>query len=417
MRKKVLFIISNLQSGGVSKSLVSLINTFDRKKYEVSLYITSTDSNVFGGYLPKDITVITNQNTTDLLSGVSGMKKLVLRFKFGLAFASLIRMLLSFISKPLMGEWLALVMPKVTDEEYDLIVDYNGQHQLYYMMNKLDGKKKVTFFHNDYSKWPYYWKSDKKYMPKVNRIFSISQVCVDALKQYFPDCKDKITLMENISSPSVIRKQAEEMTKEQIALIGLCNRVKDRGYTVLVTLGHLCKRKGSDFAIEAARRLKEEKCEFVWLFVGKVIEPDLLEQARDVGLRVEKMESVIRDSQAEGGDIPDIILCGIQSNPYSLIKCADVFVHPSRFEGKSIALDEAKILCKPIVVTNFSTVYDQFENRVSGTICEMDGESVYKSIRELMNQAELRDSYTTYLRNHVIDNTDEVRKLYDILES
>lgn len=36
MKKRILFLISNLETGGVSKSMVSLLNTIDRQKYEVS---------------------------------------------------------------------------------------------------------------------------------------------------------------------------------------------------------------------------------------------------------------------------------------------------------------------------------------------------------------------------------------------
>ena len=53
---------------------------------------------------------------------------------------------------------------------------------------------------------------------------------------------------------------------------------------------------------------------------------------------------------------------GVKENPYPYIKKADIYVQPSRYEGKSIAIDEAKILKKPIVVTNFSTAKDQIEN-------------------------------------------------------
>ena len=63
------------------------------------------------------------------------------------------------------------------------------------------------------------------------------------------------------------------------------------------------------------------------------------------------------------------ILLGMKENPYPYIKEADIYVQPSRFEGKSIAIDEAKILQKPIVVTNFSTAKDQIKNQENGTDC------------------------------------------------
>ena len=63
-------------------------------------------------------------------------------------------------------------------------------------------------------------------------------------------------------------------------------------------------------------------------------------------------------------------LIGAKENPYKYIQLSDIYVQASRFEGKSIAIDEAKILAKPIVVTNFDTAKDQIENMVNGLIVD-----------------------------------------------
>lgn len=41
MKKKILFIVGTLDSGGVSKSMISLLNTIDKEAYDVSLLITN----------------------------------------------------------------------------------------------------------------------------------------------------------------------------------------------------------------------------------------------------------------------------------------------------------------------------------------------------------------------------------------
>ena len=285
-------------------------------------------------------------------------------------------------------------MPVVSDVHYDLIVDYGGQQLLYYMVNKLSATKKVSFFHSDYSKWPFYYNADKKYYPLVDHIFTISQICVDSLKNFFPNCAEKVSIMENISSPVMIRRQSLESIgnfKVQI------DQMKADGNTILCTIGHICRGKGFDFAIEASDILKRNGIKFKWVFIGKVLEEDLLKFITDKGLD------------------DNILLVGIQSNPYPYISLSDIVVHPSRFEGKSIALDEAKILCKPIVVTNFSTVGDQFESGKNGTICEMSGKAVANAVIELINNPSLQDSYRMYLESHIVDNSSEVNKLYKYL--
>lgn len=394
MKKKVLFIIGTLQSGGVSKSMVSLLNVWDRDKYETSLLLCCKEGDVFSKYLPEKINVIYNPIIEHVMGGFSSAKWLFLHGHILLSIGVLFRLFLSRVSKSLSGELIAKMMPIVSNEHYDLIVDYGGQQLLYYMVNKLRATRKITFFHNDYSKWPYYYKADKKYYPKVDNIFSISKTCTDALKKYFPDCADKVSIMENISSPNVIHSQAKDFTNE---LSELLQGYKDEGNTILCTVAHFCRRKGGNFTIESAEMLKKQHIKFKWLFVGKVLEEDLCYLIKEKGLE------------------ENMIFVGVQSNPYPYMYLSDIYVQPSRYEGKSISLDEAKILCKPIVVTNFSTVGDQFVNGKNATICEMNGEAVANAIVELMNDSSLRESYQKYLDTHIVDNSSEVNKLYKYL--
>ena len=394
MKKKVLFIIGSLQSGGVSKSMVSLLNAWDTEKYETSLLLCCKDGDVFSDYLPKNIQLIYSPVIEHVMGGFSSLKWLLAHGYFLLCLGVLLRLILSRISRPLASELIAKMMPAVSDVHYDLIVDYGGQQLLYYMVNKLSATKKVSFFHSDYSKWSFYYNADKKYYPLVDHIFTISQTCVDSLKHFFPNCTDRVSIMENISSPTIIRQQSLESIGEFKVQV---DQMKANGNTILCTIGHICRGKGFDFAIEASDILKRNGIHFKWIFIGKVLEENLLK--------------LIADKKLDD----NILLVGIQSNPYPYISLSDIVVHPSRFEGKSIALDEAKILCKPIVVTNFSTVGDQFENGKNGTICEMSGKAVANAIIELINDSSLQDSYRMYLESHIIDNSSEVNKLYTYL--
>lgn len=386
MRKKVLFIIGTLQSGGVSKSMVSLLTAWDRQRYDTSLLLCCKEGDIYSDRLPKDVHLIYNPVIEHVMGGVSSAWWLLRHGKVMLALGVLIRLILSRMSKPMAGRLIAKMMPAIDNEEYDLIVDYGGQQMLYYMVDKLRGKKKVSFFHNDYSKWPFYYNADKHYYPKVDHIFSISEICVNALKQFFPNCKNKISVMENISSPQLIWKLSEEQAKS-FPINELC----------LVTVGHICYRKGIDYIIDAVGLLKQQNIDFAWTIVGAVLEPKWIEEIKRKGLQ------------------RYFKFVGIQSNPYPYIRQADIYVHPSRFEGKSIALDEAKILCKPIIVTNFSTVRDQFEDGVNATICAMDGKALARAILNLYEDGLLQQKYIDYLKTHIHDNSSEVQKLYKFL--
>lgn len=369
--KKVLFIIGALDSGGVAKSIVNLLNAIDKKEREVHLLMMHNVYGPFQKYVPEDVIVHQIPETGWLLEGWSGISQLIKHGHLLLALGSLLRMILSRIDKPAAGWLLSRLFPALPGDR-DVIVDFNGQQQLYYMVDKLKGKKKITFFHSDYHKWPYYERMDRKYFPKVDAICTISEQCVQSLKEVFPEVANKVKLVPNISLPEMVFKLAKEPV-EMPPLHGV----------VFATVGHVSYNKGIDLIIGASKILKQKELDFSWILVGST---DGAEKYID-----EILHSDLKDN---------IYLVGVQSNPYVYMQRADIIVHPSRFEGKSITLDEAKILCKPVVVTNFSTVYDQFEDGVNASICEMECKSLAIAIETLIKNSELQSLYKCNLLHY-----------------
>ena len=387
MKKKILFTIGALDNGGVAKSLLSLLTVIDKEHYDISLLIVGRDQGR-NNDVPQGVRIYTNPVMSAVVGDIDGIKYLLMTGHLLLLIGCIIRLMLSVISKPWAGWWLAKLMPVVTKEEYDLIVDYNGQHMLYYMVDKLKGRKKVTFFHSDYKRWRYYERMDRCYYKKVDKIFTISDICVNSLKEIFPEVADKVSLMENISSPTYINRQALQPID--------WNR---RHKYVLISLGHVCVNKGSDLAMQVAKRLNDEGIDFEWLFLGTIFND------------MDYQGFVNRERLTD-----HISFLGNVKNPYPYIKKADLFVHLSRFEGKSIALDEAKIMCKPIVVTNFSSVNDQFTDGVNSIICEMSPEDATHKIIALLLDDSLRKKLTLRLQSELHDNSSEVEKIYNLVD-
>ena len=100
----------------------------------------------------------------------------------------------------------------------------------------------------------------------------------------------------------------------------------------------MSKEKGIDLALEAALELVKIGRSFKWYVIG------------DGGERYD-LETKIKEYHLENR----FILLGLKANPYPYLKHAFLYVQPSRYEGKSIAIDEAKILAKPIITTNYPT--------------------------------------------------------------
>ena len=117
-----------------------------------------------------------------------------------------------------------------------------------------------------------------------------------------------------------------------------------------------------------------------------------------------------------GGD-EQLIRLGKKSNPYPYIKACDLYVQPSRYEGKSVTVREAQILCKPVVVTNYPTAHSQINDGVDGVIVPLDNEGCARGIASVMADSALRHRLASYLAAHDYGNESEVNKIYKLLDT
>lgn len=389
MKKKILFIVSNMESGGVSKSMSSLLNIIDTDRYEIDCFILNPVG-LFMKTIPSGISLIEDRTTSIFFSDFkNAIWKLLIGFRLRLLILRLLAAFCSVFNKGLAGWFLSKGIKK-TKKKYDVAVDYNGQHLLYFLVDGVNAKEKISFFHSDYEKWSYYFRMDCKYYPKVNHIFTISEHCVKSMRQFFPSESHKIELFPNLLSKKLIERMANEIVEDNF----------DTNVFSILTVGHLLISKGIKLALECAGKLKERELNFKWYFLGDKSE-EMYFYKLACQLKVEK----------------NIVFMGLRSNPYPYFKQASIIVHPSQFEGKSIALDEAKLLAKPIVVTNFSTVYDQFEDRKNASICKMEVESLTDNIWELIHDKDLQIQYSSNLKMASTDNTSAIERLYTIIDN
>ena len=166
----------------------------------------------------------------------------------------------------------------------------------------------------------------------------------------------------------------------------------------LLSIGRLYPQKNYQLAIDAAKIIKDKGIYFKWYIIGE-------------GVLRESLEKQINNLSLQD----NIILLGLRSNPYPYIKQCDIIVQSSLFEGKSIAIDEAKILCKPIVATNYPTVYDVITDKKNGLISEMAPVALAEKIITLYNDKDLSKSLSNNLKEETIDNTAEIEKYIKLI--
>lgn len=377
---KVFISINDLSCGGAQKSLISLLDCLKPSDgLDIDLLVLD-NSNIFFDDIPVWINMLkTNDEIQAMFLKANELCKSRMSLKVKLE--GIIAKLLFKLSKSGHGNTVQRIWSSWKNfipsqkSKYDLAISYVDGFSNYYVIDKVIAQKKIIWVHNEYEKLSYDPKYDLPYFEKANYIVTISNLCIKSLNNIFPSLSGKFRMLPNISSIENINKMA-----------GKNAPIEYKGHkNILLSIGRLNEQKGFDLAIKAANILKNKDIDFCWFIIGQ-------------GELEKKLKLMIHDYKLE----EEFKLIGIRENPYPYIKYCLIFIQPSRYEGKSIVLDEAKILEKPIIVTNYPTVYDSIKNGFTGTIVDFDEIKLADSIEKMINSELLRNTYSNNLRliNH-----------------
>ena len=272
--------------------------------------------------------------------------------------------------------------------EYDLAISFMTPHNI--VLNKVYAKKKLAWIHTDYSTIHVNVDKELPVWSGYDNIVSISPDCTRSFLKTFPTLENKIIEIENILSPGFVRSQA--------SLLDVSNEMFCDGLKLL-SVGRYTTAKNYDNVPDIARRMVLAGfTDFCWYIIGFGAD-----------------EGLIRQRIVEAGMQDHVILLGKKSNPYPYIKACDIYLQPSRFEGKSVTVREAQILCKPVIVTNYPTSRSQIQDGVDGIIVPMDNDECANGIVGALNNQDLLNSISSYLSAHDYGNECEVERIYALL--
>ena len=118
----------------------------------------------------------------------------------------------------------------------------------------------------------------------------------------------------------------------------------------------------------------------------------------------------------EYGMEDNVIILGKKSNPYPYIKACDVYVQPSRYEGKCVAVREAQILNKPVIITDYNTSKDQIKDKYDGLIVPLDNEGCAKVLSKYLVNKELLQTISENTKENDYTNSSELEKIYAFIK-
>lgn len=274
------------------------------------------------------------------------------------------------------------------DAEYDLAVAYLEGGSTYYVTDWVKAKKKAAFVHVDYGQAGYTRSLDRECYLKLDKIFPVSDEVREAFLKVYPECEARTEVFHNILDTERILRMSGEGEGFSDDFAGIR----------LLSVGRLTTQKAFEVSIDAMKLLKDSGENVRWYVLGE-------------GDQRAKLEEQIRKLGLE----EDFLLPGAVSNPYPYMRQADIYVHASRFEGKSIAIQEAQVLGKPIVASDCSGNREQVISGVDGLLCELTPEAVCACIRELIEDEEKRLRFGQVAAGKNEKNTSELVKLLSVL--
>ncbi|MGL5123926.1 MAG: glycosyltransferase [Fusobacteriaceae bacterium] len=324
MNKKIIFRSGSLRMGGLERVLIEVLQTIDKKKYEIILFIEddSGSDNIFLKDIPEEIkiyflkpeklmrkTEFYRKNKNNLYY------KLMYNIYMGLEKKIVLKNTKKYIKK----------IGKI-----DIFIDFDWGAVKY--IEKLKLKKTFVWIHNSV---PKLLKKDSKIkrfgknIEKYNKVIAICDDMKNELENIYPNIRGKVVKIYNPFNFERIEELSEDksqltthekemLNEEYIVAVSRLDTVQKDYYTLL----------------KAFEILKNNKINKKLYIVGDgPNEKDIKKIVQEL-----KLEEIVK-------------FIGLTKNPYVWIKNSIFFIHSSKYEGLPTVLIEAMI-CNKIVISS-----------------------------------------------------------------
>lgn len=400
MKPRIFIAMHYMEIGGAETALVGLLNALDPARVDVDLFLYDHRGEMMQ-FIPEWVNLLPQIPKYSVLE--RPIVELVKRGFWGIAAGRLWAKYISKVAYKRSGSKLennggldkmskctAPLLPRINQSvTYDLAISFLTPHRI--VAEKVKAKKKIAWIHTDYTRVWVDAEDELIVWQKYDYVASISGDVTNTFLQVFSSLAPKIVEIENILSPTFVRKRAElEDTDKEF---------RHEGTITLLSVGRFSDAKNYDNVPDICKRLiNETKLNIKWYIIG---------YGGD--------EALIRKKIKEAGMEEHVILLGKRSNPYPYIKACDIYVQPSRYEGKSVTVREAQMLCKPVVVTNYPTAPSQIRSGIDGVIVPMDNEGCANGLAEVICDKPLQERIIAHLKTHDYGNESEVEKIYTLI--
>lgn len=393
----ILIFSQAMELGGVERSLLGLLDSIDYDRYDVDLFLMRHSGELMPYLNPKanllpeipqyaslavPMASLLKSGQIGVLCGRLNGKLAARRFDKQHPGSKPSVTALTYSHKYMLS-----AMPQISDKTYDLAISFLTPH--YFARERVKAKKYAAWIHTDYAALSFDRAAELAMWSRYDAICGVSEQASRSFQTAFPELSDKIQTVENILPKELIVKQTVQPQTD----------IPSDGAVKILSVGRFCDAKNFDNVPDICRRLMENGLDVKWYLIGYGGE-----------------EPLIRQKIAEAGMQERVIILGKKDNPYPYMRACDLYVQPSRYEGKAVTVREAQLLGKPVVITDYATSGSQLEDGVDGVIVPMDNAGCAAGIAALLRDPARMQQLSESCAKRDYTNSAEVEKIYALME-
>lgn len=375
-KKKVLFVTNTMGQAGAETAMIELMKALGEDS-EISLFSLIPRGEMYAR-LPENVHVLNRRYSTASVMTWQGTLRIVQTlfgcfFRRGAGVRCFWETLRTFLQEVREGKlcakrvfWRLLSEGSpVLPERFDLAIANLEGAAAYYVADRVQANRKVGFIHIDYVQAGYSAELDHSCYEAFDAVFPISEDVRASFLRVYPQLRERTHVFENLLDRERILKLAQSGE-------GFTDACPFR----VLTVARLHPQKCLDISVRAAALLRERGLRFRWYVAGE-------------GGERAPLEKLIRTLGLEDC----FSLLGFVQNPYPLLRQADLYVHATGYEGKSIAIAEAQTLKKAIVASDIPGNREQIIPEQNGLLVPLEPAAIAGAVLRLAGNPALRERF------------------------
>ncbi len=369
---KILYYYSKLNVGGAERSTVRMLNALAKNGDEVTLLLRWA-----GGQIENELS-----DSVEIIHLKNNPRDNVPKLFCGRAWS----VFQFFLGKRRLR--------KLRKRSFDMAISGLFGYDPLPLLKNVKASCYVQMLRNDVLKTGSYGKT-KEYMQKYGERFAlylgVSKYTTDTFKSAYPKLADRADTLYNFM---------EDVNTD--ICYPIPEQMRDSSNVLkILTVGRIADvAKGVFRMVEVCEELCKEFSSFKWYVVGEG--PD-------------KQELRARIDRAGLADV--MILCDGTTNPFPYYANADLVAVLSYYEGLCGVVNEAKLMCRPVIATRFSAIDEQITDGENGYVVDNSKEAIIEKMRLLLSEPHLiSKTAVNGMNEEILNNQAKVEKLHRLFK-